>query len=126
VTPGVGDFYRAVATPPRAVTASLRAAVEARAAALDQRERTLRRREIEIAERRRVLVEEYRLHRASRQSAAPGPAPERGSAAASPVVPSDGHVRLDLTGAAGTRFDAADAEGFWSRLKRIMLGVSAS
>jgi len=98
--------------PPSEASAALRAAASA---ALDEREARIRQREIELAEQRRVLAEEYRLLRAQRQSA-PDP---------SQVVTAErGHVRLrTVTG--GTGFELAD-EGFWTRLKRFMLGVSTS
>jgi len=88
--------------PPTPVRAA--AEDDGRSAALDQREETLRQRERELAEQRRVLAEEYRLLRQQRQPAA-----------------------VATVGAARTaaRYDAAPVEGFWGRLKRIMLGVSA-
>jgi hypothetical protein len=52
------------------------------------------------------------------------------------VVPSGGRVRLQVQTAgagassysrmSGERFDPVRSETFWARLKRIMLGVSAS
>jgi putative secretion ATPase (PEP-CTERM system associated) len=102
----------------------------ARAAALDHREQALRQRELELAEQRRVLAEEYRLLRAQQQAAAPASAPPP------VVVPSGGRVRLQVQTAgagassysrmSGERFDPVRSETFWARLKRIMLGVSAS
>jgi hypothetical protein len=100
----------------------------ARAVALDQREQSLRQREIELAEQRRVLAEEYRLLRMQQQAAAPATPP-------AVVQPSGGHVRLHVPAGvaassyqqmSGERFDAVRDEGFWGRLKRLMLGVSAS
>jgi putative secretion ATPase (PEP-CTERM system associated) len=112
----------AVAAPPTAaIAAPARAVVEVRGIALDQREQAIHQRELEIAEQRRVLAEEYRLLRASRDSPA-GAGAARGAAAASPLLAFDGRVRVP----AGTRFEVAPAETLWSRLKRIMLGVSAS
>jgi putative secretion ATPase (PEP-CTERM system associated) len=102
----------------------------ARAVALDHREQALRQRELELAEQRRVLAEEYRLLRAQQQAAAPASAPPP------VVVPSGGRVRLQVQTAgagassysrmSGERFDPVRSETFWARLKRIMLGVSAS
>ena len=101
-----------------------------RTIALDQREQALRQRELELAEQRRVLAEEYRLLRAQQQQAA-----STASAPPPVVVPSGGHVRLQLpagvgatsySSMSGQRFNAVRDEGFWSRLKRLMLGVSAS
>ena len=101
-----------------------------RTIALDQREHSLRQRELELAEQRRVLAEEYRLLRAQQQQAA-----STASAPPPVVVPSGGHVRLQVPAGVsatsynsmgGERFDAVRDEGFWSRLKRLMLGVSAS
>jgi putative secretion ATPase (PEP-CTERM system associated) len=102
----------------------------ARAVALDHREQALRQRELELAEQRRVLAEEYRLLRAQQQAAAPASTPPP------VVVPSGGRVRLQVQTAgagassysrmSGERFDPVRSETFWARLKRIMLGVSAS
>ena len=104
---------------PVAATPSISAANHAYSAALDQRERALQQREMELAEQRRVLAEEYRLMR--QQHAA------QAAAAAEPfAATSHGHVRLHVAGAGPTRFDAVRAESFWDRVKRIMLGVSAS
>ena len=99
--------------PPAAVDQAARIAAETRATALDQREQVVRQREIEMAAQRRVLAEEYRLLRAAR------PAPPIAIPVAVPV-------RSQAAGAGTSRFDAVRAEGFWSRLKRIMLGVSTS
>ena len=93
--------------------AALRTAVTA--AALDERETRIRQREQELAEQRRVLAEEYRLLRAQRQTRLDP----------SPIVVADrGRVRLN-PGAASARFESP-TEGFWTRLKRFMLGVSTS
>jgi len=90
-------------------------AMRTAAAALDEREARVRQREIELAEQRRVLAEEYRLLRAQRQSP---PDPSQA------VTAERGHVRLrSMTG--GTGFQPVD-DGFWTRLKRFMLGVSTS
>jgi putative secretion ATPase (PEP-CTERM system associated) len=114
---GVAAGAVAVATPPAAaIAAPARAAVELRAVALDQREQAIHQREIEIAEQRRVLAEEYRLLRVSREARPAAPAAGRSAAAPLPVLPFGG----------GARFDIGRGEGFWTRLKRVMLGVSAS
>jgi putative secretion ATPase (PEP-CTERM system associated) len=86
---------------------------------LEKREREVRQRELELAEQRRVLAEEYRLLRARREASA---------AVAGPVVapPATGHLRLQVPGAGVSRFDGVRAESFWARLKRFMLGASAS
>ncbi|MEO6235927.1 MAG: AAA family ATPase, partial [Vicinamibacterales bacterium] len=99
--------------PSPAVDSALRMAAEARTAALDQREQAIGQRENEIAEQRRVLAEEYRLLRANR-SAPP------------PVAAADRRPDPRAAGIGAARFEVVRAEGFWSRVKRIMLGVSAS
>jgi general secretion pathway protein A len=82
----------------------------ARSAELDHREESLQQRERELAEQRRVLAEEYRLLRQQRQPAAAVATAGTFSAAAVPA----------------TMFGASRQQGgFWSRLKRIMLVVSA-
>jgi general secretion pathway protein A len=100
----------------------------ARAIALDQREQSVRQREVELAEQRRVLAEEYRLLRMQQQAASPAAPP-------AVVQPTGGHVRLHVPAGvaassyhqmSGERFDAVRDEGLWGRLKRFMLGVSAS
>ncbi len=73
----------------------------ARAAELEQREQSVRQRERELAEQRRILAEEYRLLRTRVQAPA--------AAAPSPA-----------------RFAPTAPEGFWSRLRRLMLGTSAT
>jgi putative secretion ATPase (PEP-CTERM system associated) len=83
--------------------------------ALEEREARIRQRELELAEQRRVLAEEYRLLRAQRQSP-PDPAQV--------VTAENGRVRLQAR-SAGMRLDTP-REGFWPRLKRIMLGVPTS
>jgi putative secretion ATPase (PEP-CTERM system associated) len=100
-TPVFGTAAAAAAPAPAPAPAA--EAMRARAAALDEREQQLRQREREVAEQRRVLAEEYRLMRT------------RAAAAAAP--------------AGATRFVAASdlpRQGFWHRLKRIMLGVTPS
>ena len=109
----------ALAAAESAARAASAAYTTAAVAAIEQRERALRQREIELAEQRRVLAEEYRL---LRQQHAAQAAP-----AAEPVTAgSHGHVRLHVAGAGPTRFDTVRVESFWDRVKRIMLGVSAS
>jgi len=94
--------------------AARRSAGEAarRAAVVEQREQALKQRERELAEQRRVLAEEYRLLRMQRATA-PAAAPTgsvRVKVAAPPPVPA--------------RFASPRPEGFWSWLKRLMLGIS--
>ena len=84
----------------------------ARSAALDLREQTLRQREQELAEQRRVLAEEYRLLRSQRQS------PPLSHAAEAPPR------RADLSGVQTLSFSAMRPEGFWGRVRRVMLGGS--
>ena len=81
-----------------------------RAAVIEQRESALRQRERELAEQRRVLAEEYRLLRTQRAAAAPPP-PTDTMRVSVPPQP------------ARTRFASARPEGFWSWLKRLMLGI---
>ena len=79
--------------------------IVARTAQLDEREQALRQRERELAEQRRILAEEYRLLRARHTTGAP---------------------RLPIAPAAQpARFDAGSTQGFWGRVKRVMLGASA-
>ena len=103
--------------PAPAVNAAAAVAVVERDLALEKREREVRQRELELAEQRRVLAEEYRLLRAQREASAPGGAV---------VAPVDGRLRLHVAGGGVSRFDAVRAESFWARVKRFMLGVSAS
>ncbi len=103
----VGRVLDARNWPPVPSRASIEHADEGRTAALDQREASLRQRERELAEQRRVLAEEYRL---LRQQRAPEPVATRGSRPDVTRV----HARYDERGT-----------GFWGRIKRIMLGVSA-
>ncbi len=77
----------------------------ARTAQLDEREQAVRQRERELAEQRRILAEEYRLLRARHTTPAPGA-----------VMPHPVHP---------ARFGTAPTQGFWGRVKRVMLGVSA-
>ena len=97
--------------PPAPSRASLERAEEGRAAALAEREAMLRQRERELADQRRVLAEEYRLLRQQR------PAPE--------AVATRGAGHGDAARVSAARYAAAPTPGFWGRLKRIMLGVSA-
>ena len=97
-------------TPP--LTAS---SLELRASALDQREEALRQRERELAEQRRVLAEEYRLLRGQRQIVTHSP---------EPVAMTGGRGRFQMQGGRSAPF-AAQQEGFWAWLKRVMLGISA-
>ena len=109
--PAVRTAQALAATPPPAFAPASVAAeklsehIVARAAQLDEREQALRQRERELAEQRRILAEEYRLLRA-RHTAAP---PRAGMP--HPAQPA--------------RFDAGATQGFWGRVKRVMLGVSA-
>jgi putative secretion ATPase (PEP-CTERM system associated) len=82
-----------------------------RVALVEQREQALRQRERELAEQRRVLAEEYRLLRT-----------QRAPVAAAPAV--DGVCVTVPPRRATARFDGARPEGFWSWLKRLMLGTS--
>jgi putative secretion ATPase (PEP-CTERM system associated) len=95
--------------------------LSARAFDLEQRERALRQREIEVAEQRRALAEECRLMRTRRSATAPAV-----PASPAPGAPSEGRARLNVPVSAASLFSAEPTESFWERLKRIMLGVSAS
>jgi putative secretion ATPase (PEP-CTERM system associated) len=113
----------AAAVPAPAVQAApvpvavLSAEHAARDLTLERREREVRQRELELAEQRRVLAEEYRIMRARRETATPAP----------PVaVPTNGRLRVQVAGAGVSRYDAAPPETFWARIKRFMLGNSAS
>ena len=103
----------AVAARPSLDTALPRlSADEARRVAIvEQREQVLRQRERELAEQRRVLAEEYRLLRTQRAPAAPAPV---GGNVCVTVPPRP----------AAARYATAHPEGFWSWLKRLMLGTS--
>ena len=82
-----------------------------RVALVEQREQALRQRERELAEQRRVLAEEYRLLRTQRAPAAP--------------VAVGGNVCVTVPPRpAAARFATTRPEGFWSWLKRLMLGTS--
>src|SRR5262249_41648254 len=119
------------------VTIAPPAAIAAAALALEERERALCQREIELAEQRRVLAEEYRLLRARRQSP-PEPPPDHAekpawtgldaSARTRTVEHSDDAARSHRPARLSmpARFDTGQPEGFWDRVKRIMLGVSTS
>jgi putative secretion ATPase (PEP-CTERM system associated) len=113
-TTGAGRVLDARHWPP--VSARPVGEDSARAVALDQREQTLRQRERELAEQRRVLAEEYRLLRMQRPAAqAPPPI------AAAPAP------RITAQPAPASRFapsSPAAPEGFWGRVKRVMLGFS--
>ena len=114
----------ATAVPPpsvAAVPAPVAMAVQgvdyaARDLTLERREREVRQRALELAEQRRVLAEEYRLMRARRETSAPRPLV---------AAATSGRVQQGA-GAGVSQFDAARPESFWARLKRFMLGVSAS
>jgi putative secretion ATPase (PEP-CTERM system associated) len=99
--------------PARVVRMTGGADLALRAAQLDLREQALRQRERELADQRRILAEEYRLLRARHAEAAPPLPPARGARAAVDEPPST------------VRFEDGSAEGFWARVKRVMLGVSA-
>ena len=100
-------------TPMLEELASRRIAEETarRAAVIEQRESALRQRERELAEQRRVLAEEYRLLRTQRAAAAP------------PTAPAPSTVRLTVPPRTPARFASPRPEGFWSWLKRLMLGI---
>ena len=85
----------------------------ARTAALDQREQSVRQREHELEQQRRVLAEEYRLLRSQRESLRP---------AASSMT--DIRRPVHSPGAHSMSFGAARSEGFWGRVRRVMLGGS--
>ena len=80
----------------------------ARDVQLEQRENAVKQRERELAEQRRILAEEYRLLRSRMTAGAPAPAPP---------------VRTQVQ--APMHMSAVRPESFWSRVKRVMLGVSA-
>jgi putative secretion ATPase (PEP-CTERM system associated) len=81
-----------------------------RTAIVEQREQALHQRERELAEQRRVLAEEYRLLRTQRAAAAAPPPPVGTVRVTVPVRP------------VPERFASPRPEGFWSWLKRLMLG----
>ena len=103
----------AVAARPSLDTAVLHPSADdaRRVALVEQREHALRQRERELAEQRRVLAEEYRLLRTQRAPAAPSPV---GGSVCVTVPPRP----------AAARFATTAPEGFWSWLKRLMLGTS--
>jgi len=89
--------------PPAPARPAAVATDDARHAAIEQREQTLHQRERELAEQRRVLAEEYRLLRQQRQP-----------------------VAQAATGTSGRNEPFSQRrEGFWGRVKRLMLGTSA-
>lgn len=88
-----------------------------RLAVVEQREQALRQRERELAEQRRVLAEEYRLLRTQRAAAA-APPPTGTVRVKVPTVPTVPSRPVPA------RFASARPEGFWSWLKRLMLGIS--
>jgi type II secretory pathway predicted ATPase ExeA len=90
------------------------AEAEARTITLQRREQAVPARERELAEQRRVLAEEYRLLR-TQSALSPVEGPPLNPIPMAPVA-----------APRATRFDAVHVEGFWDRLKRIMLGVSVS
>jgi general secretion pathway protein A len=124
VAPRRLEAVAAAATPivPAAVALEARPSLESamsrpsadearRVALVEQREQALRQRERELAEQRRVLAEEYRLLRTQRAPAAP--------------VLAGGNVCLTVPPRpAAARFATTRPEGFWSWLKRLMLGTS--
>jgi general secretion pathway protein A len=79
-----------------------------RSAQLDEREQLLRQREHELAEQRRILAEEYRLLRARHAN-----------------VPAPGTAVRTPSSRPPERFDTDATQGFWNRVKRVMLGISA-
>ena len=82
-----------------------------RLALVEQREQALRQRERELAEQRRVLAEEYRLLRTQRAPIAP-------------VATDSMCVTVPPRPAAARFATTTHPEGFWSWLKRLMLGTS--
>jgi putative secretion ATPase (PEP-CTERM system associated) len=103
VRPGHGVQAPALAPAP-AADERLSEHIVARTAQLDNREQAMGQRERELVEQRRILAEEYRLLRARHTTGARATIPP----AAQPA-----------------RFDAGSTQGFWGRVKRVMLGVSA-
>src|SRR4051812_7455297 len=91
------------------------AALDGRAKALDQREQMIVQRERELAEQRRVLAEEYRLLRVQR------------STTVAPAISPRETVRVSVPHPApGARFDSARHETAWARVKRMVLGRTAT
>ncbi len=113
-SPAAGRLLDARQWPP----SSVRSASDdtARSIALDTREQNLRQRERELAEQRRVLAEEYRLLRVQRPPAGQS-GPPLSATIATPVRP-------PTSSAQAARFTAVRSEGFWGRVKRVMLGSS--
>ncbi|MFL6278615.1 MAG: XrtA/PEP-CTERM system-associated ATPase [Vicinamibacterales bacterium] len=106
---------RAAEPFPAVTVARGAAALDGRTKALDQREQMILQRERELAEQRRVLAEEYRLLRVQR-SATPAPA----------IGPSE-RVRLSVPHPApAARFSSARHESPWARVKRMVLGRTAT
>jgi hypothetical protein len=99
----------AFAAPARMVPDALNENNVLRSAQLDEREQMLRQRERELAEQRRILAEEYRLLRA-RHASDPAPGIT---------------MRIPPATQPGRRFDTEATQGFWNRVKRVMLGISA-
>jgi hypothetical protein len=93
--------------------AALAAQAETARRAVEQREGALRQRERELAEQRRVLAEEYRLLRA--RSTAPATAAAAGGRR--------GMAGVQRTAHGAARFDTHEAESWWSRIRRMMLGL---
>ena len=85
----------------------------ARTAALDQREQSLRQREHELEQQRRVLAEEYRLLRSQRESLRP---------TASSMTETRRPVQSPV--AHTVSLGSVRTEGFWGRVRRVMLGGS--
>jgi putative secretion ATPase (PEP-CTERM system associated) len=98
----------ALAVPAAAVAEKVNEQLVMRTAKLDEREQSLRQRERELAEQRRILAEEYRLLRARHTA---------GAASA--------RVQTPVSALQATRYDTEATSGFWGRVKRVMLGVSA-
>jgi general secretion pathway protein A len=106
---------RAAESFPAVTVARGAAALDGRAKALDQREQMILQRERELAEQRRVLAEEYRLLRVQR-SATPAEA----------IGPRE-TLRVSVPHPApAARFDSARHETAWARVKRMLLGRTAT
>jgi general secretion pathway protein A len=107
--PVAAEPHVSFGAPAGAVAGTLDESIVRRSAQLDEREQMLRQRERELAEQRRILAEEYRLLRA-RHSGDPAPSMMG---------------RMPPAAQSGRRFDVESTQGFWNRVKRIMLGISA-
>jgi general secretion pathway protein A len=107
--PVAAEPHVSFGAPAGAVAGTLDESIVRRSAQLDEREQMLRQRERELAEQRRILAEEYRLLRA-RHSGDPAPSMMG---------------RIPPAAQSGRRFDVESTQGFWNRVKRIMLGISA-